>query len=390
MQPINAVPRTGLLAQTIIDLLQNDAVLSIAYGAQWLDANLEVVGDVTEYMSEGSDVVMDSSAAIHTTGTILLDSTCPMNFTTDFIKPYMILSSPDTGLSATFYLGVYTLQTPDHDNSVSPALMTFTAYDLMYWLTQPVGDSVQAAVGANPIRTAIALIETAFPPAVVQFTDTTSVLSSAMVWPFDSGNSATTYLDIINQLLASAGYHELWVDWNGNFIIQPYASPGAQAIEWVFDLTAENNIVAEARTSNQDLFNVPNYWIFIMNNLQEAPVEGETQYTYVDNSPSNPGSYANRGRYIKKPMFIDAADYASLVAAATKQINEDLAPAETFSVTTSPFPLAWFEDQITLIDPNLEAIEPLLSTTRHTMALGWTLPLDGQSDMTWALQTVTQ
>jgi hypothetical protein len=181
----------------------------------------------------------------------------------------------------------------------------------------------------------------------------------------------------------------VWVDWDGVFQLSPYNPPSHGTTEWTFDLTDDNNIVAEDRTSAQSYFNVPNWWRFVIQNLDHAPVEGVDMLTYVDNDPGNPGSFINRGRYIKRVVSVDVADYAALVSYATVSIAADLSPAETFTVKTSPFPLAWHRDLISMTDPNLANLPPAKSTFRRVLARSWTLPLDGADDMSWTWETIT-
>lgn len=83
-------------------------------------------------------------------------------------------------------------------------------------------------------------------------------------------------------------------------------------------------------------------------------------------------------------------DYQSLKDYAQRTISKTLKPAETFHVTTQPFPLAWHMDVIHFLDDSLEAALPLTpGGSRRVVSTQWTLPLDGQSDMTWEWQTIT-
>lgn len=387
MQPITGQPRQSLSATFIKNLLQDQANVRVAYGALRYDANLTFVEDITAWMSSGSSIKSDSTATIHRTCQLALDSGNPVVYGTDFVKPYMDLIDPDTEQSARFYLGVYTLSTPTFDNSKSPSVLTITGYDLLYYLNMPVGDSVQVLAGTDPITEAQTLILQAFPGAQINAVDTTSTLAADMTFPFD-GTTNSTYLDVVNALLKSCGYQPLWVDWNGVFQLLPYVTPTTTNAEWIFDIGADNNIVAEQRTSQQDLFTVPNWWRFVMQNLSAAPVEGTTQYTYIDNSLTNPGSFANRKRLVKKIVSLNAADYVGLVAAAQSFIAQDLTPAEQFTLSTSPFPLAWHYDQILMVDPNLDNVPPLNTRLRRVQAIVWEIQLDGSRDMTWTWQTV--
>lgn len=388
MQGLNDSPRDGIAVETIEGLLQSYRNVAVAYGARRLNNALNVQDDLTEFMSGGGSIQSDSGATIHRTCTLNLDAASPLVLGVDLVQPYVTLSNPDTDESATFNLGVYTLASPTYDNSKVPSVLQVTGYDLLYYIDTEIGDTVQVAAGTNPITAALAYIIAAFPDAVTISTPTTSVLSSPMTFIFDSSNSSTTYLSVVNALLAAAGYRGLWVDWDGVFRLEPYAAPGTRDAEWIFDLGSDTNVVAESRTSDMDLFDVPNTWLFVMTDLQVAPVEGISQFTYIDDSPRNPGSVASRGRTVRSTTFIQAADYNALVALGMRTVSADLTPAEHFTVSTSPFPLAWHYDRIDYRDPNLALVPPVYESARQVQALSWDLPLDGQSDMTWTWQTV--
>lgn len=395
MQGLTDSPRQALTPGLVTDLLQRDPTIKITYGAIWLDEFFTQVGDLSQYMSPGSTVTFDDTATTQATCSLNLDSNCPINYVTDFVKPYMVLTDPASGASAQFYLGVYTLVSPVYDNSALPTVLTVTGMDLTRYLEVTMPDAVTLPAGTDPITAAITILGTAISGATVHYTDTTSVLASQMSWVpgvsdvNGSGDSSPTYLDAINDLLDAAGYFPLWIDWNGEFHMDPYVTPLELPVEYTFDLTASDNIVAESRTSSTDLFDVPNTWVFIMQNIAGSPAEGTTQFTYVDNNPSNPGSVANRGRNVYSVNFVDAVDYPSLVQAGMAQIVNDLSPAEIITLSTSPFPLAWHYDRVFLIDPNLANVPPTKSTTRQLLARGWTITLDGTSDMQWTFQTVT-
>ena len=394
MQPLLDGPRAALDPAVVTALLVSTPSVQIAYGCARLSAGLVPIDDITEFMSEGSTIMRDSTATVQGSCTLIFDTNCPVNYLAELAAPYMTFTNPDTGDVAQFNCGVYSLQSPTYDNSANPTAQTFQGYDLNYLLNQDVGDSYMLAAGDDPIQAMVDLIAAVLPSAAVTFTPTTKTMPRDMVWPsgqqdpYNAVNGSNTYLTIVNDVLAALAYQPLWVDWDGTFQIVPFVSPVDADVEWTFDMTDEHNVVAESRSSYQDTYDIPNLWQFIMNGLTSEPAEGVTQYTYTDTSPRNLTSTINRSFVLRKVMFVDAADYDTLVAIAVAQIVLDLAPAETFTYSTSPFPLAWQYDQIALIDPNLLPVPVEFDTTRRVQALQWSLPLDGQSDMDWTWMTV--
>ena len=386
MQPVLHGPRQALDANAVRRLLQGSTAVKVEYGAEWLGNNLALVSDVSGYMSKGSTVASDCFATIHRTCSLKFDSNVPFNYVTDFVKPYMVLTDLNSGFKARFNLGVYTLQTPVFDNGTLPSVLTFTGYDLIYFLDQPIGSTFTVPQGQDPAAVAAALIAQAVPYAVVNYEESTELTPFDATWPFDDQNQFT-YLEVINTLLKMAGYAPVWVDWEGAFQVHAFADPLTAQTEWDFNLLDSTNIVAVPRASIQDFFSVPNYWRFVRNNLTSAPVEGVSMLTYVDNQIQNPGSFPNRGRYIKKIQSVDATSFQALWVQAVQQIGTDLLPSEIFDVQTSPFPLAWHKDIFSYFDPNIAAIQPAKSSLRRVQAVTWQMSLDG-ADTTWTWQTI--
>lgn len=392
MQPLLDGPRETLSERAVRGLLQSTSTIQITYGAVGLDGDFGEVADISEYVGAGSSITSNSTATVHRTCSLNIDAdvgATGWSYLSGFVRPHMTFTDVATGVSATFHLGVYTLTTPTRALGTSPATLTFQGYDLLYLLNQPVGDSYEVAAGSDPAQAAADAISLAIPEVEVIVTPSGSSLPTQLTWPFDP-SQPTTYLSIISELLASIGYRQAWADWDGKFHIEPFLDLQDADYEWTFDTVAPDNIVADGRTQDIDIYNVPNWWRFVMTNLPDVPVEGVSQFTWEDSSPSNPGSTVNRGRTIRHIESVPAATYQDLVDYAQRSIVATLSPGESFSVQTQPFPLAWHFDLIQYLDPALDSALPTdPGGERKVVATGWQLPLDGQSDMTWTWQTVT-
>lgn len=392
MQPLLDGPRSTLTDRIVRRLLQSDSAIQITYGADALDSDFGEVADISEYVGSGGSIKSDITASIQRTCSLNIDADVTdtgWSYLSGFVRPFMSLRDMATGDEAKFHLGVYTLTTPQRVLGTVPATLAFSGYDLIYLLKQPIGDSYEVASGSDPAQAAADAISAAVPGAVVYTTPSETTLSQQMSWPFDA-SQPTTYLEVIEKLLASIGYRGVWVDWDGNFRVEPFLDMQEAPFEWTFDLTAEANIISDARQQDIDLFDVANWFRFVMADLPDLPVEGQSQFTYEDASPSNPGSTMNRGRTIRHIESVTANSYDDLLDYAQRVIAATLAPGETFTVTSQPFPLAWHLDLIQYLDP---ALSPSLPTgaggERRVVATTWTLPLDGMSDMTWTWQTIT-
>jgi hypothetical protein len=386
MQGATEGDRGSLTLQQIQHLLTTSPSVRIEAGAAVLDTNLTEVRDLTSFLLPGSFVTSDWNQTIH--------RTCSLNFALtadvapgDKVRPWIRLTDNDTGVTARFNLGLYVLTSPTPDLGTDEPIGTFTGYDLLQLLNQPIADTYELLAGQDPVAAAATLITSVIPWAEVLYSYLNDVVPTTSVtysWPLDG---TTTYLQIVNGLLGLAGYLPVYADWNGLFRFDYYVSPVAQPVEWVFDMTSPNNTVDEDHTSDQDLFGVPNWWRFVMNNLSAAPVEGTTQFTFTDQTSPITGLDA-RGYQVNSVQFVDANDYPSLVLIAAQTIERDLFPAETFNLRIFPLPLLWHRDIVQFIDLRLNQLPNSTGASRFCMVTNWNLPLDGQ-DQTVTLQTIS-
>lgn len=379
-------------------LLRQSPVLKVTYGCRAMipgTSGLTPGADLTPYLDSGSTITSDVNARISRACAITFDSSVlqAFDYLSQYVQPTMTISNPDTGQSLTVNLGVFVLQTPPVDLSALPSQIQFQGYDLLTLLDVPLGDSFEVAIGAEPVAAAQAALLAVVPWASTAAMPSTLTTTTVLTWVFD-GQTTNTWLDVINSLLSAGGSTPLWVDWNGQFQLGTMSVPVVAGFvqETQINLADEYNIANEARTLNQDLYDIPNKWIFVMQNLQVAPVEGETQYTVTDSSAS-PTSVTSRGRIVPSIVSIatataDAASYTALVSAGNAQVLKDMNPAETYVFTTSPYPLLWHYDRVLLNDPNLASVGPLYSPTRLGVVTQWSVVLDGSSDQSWTLQTL--
>lgn len=391
MQPLLDGPRALLSEADVRSLLQSHSAIQISYGATALDGDFTEVTDIDNYLvGSGSEIRSQLEDAVHRTCGLNIDGDVVdtgWSYLSGFIRPFMVITDLATGVAAQFNLGVYTLTTPARDLA-GVGTLAFEGFDLNYLLRQAVGDSYEVPEGADPAQAAADAIGLAIPEVEVIVTPSDVTLPKRMSWPFDA-SAPTTWADIVNDLLATIGYREAWVDWDGHFRIEPYIDMQETAYEWVFDTGADDNIVADPRQQDIDIYDVPNWWRFVMKDQADTPVEGVSMFTWEDSSPVNPGSTFNRGRTIRYIEEVSVTDYDNLVGYAQRKIAQTLRPSETFTVKTAPFPLAWHLDVLQYLDEGLDKTLPTdPGGERRVVSTSWTLPLDGLSDMEWTWQTI--
>lgn len=378
----------------VTEILTTAPVVALAAGCDLLNSDLTVAADLSPWLDvSGSSVSSNVAAAIHRTCNLTFDMSAPLPVE-PMVRPYIKLTNTDTGASVRYNLGVYLLASPSPDNTYLPATSSFEGYDLLQVLNQPIGDSISVDQGDDLVAAAAAIIGEAWEPAFVNYTyldpNNPPLAGQPYTWAIGSDTDSTTYLSVVNTILSAAGFLPVWVDWNGYFQLTPYDNPGTEPPVWAFDYTNSQTNLDEARTSSLDLFDVPNWWRFIQNNLTSAPEEGVTQFTYEDDISST--GVGARGRLVRKVVYSDAADYPTLVTSAVQQIETDLLPAEQYNLTGFPNPTLWHRDIVTYSDPN--TVDQVTEngkgvTVRTCMVVEWTLSLDAENDETFVLQTVT-
>lgn len=430
MQTLTAYPRASIPAQTTTALLQGTNDVKVTTGIELVLATKSVqpydpaaiLSDWTEILvPDGSSVAYDNTAKIPNTATLVLDPAVwellgNASLLPDYepaggvdatvrriywgnprarVRPFMELSAP--GLpTARFHLGVYVLATPQATMDTATPLYTVTCYDQISMFDVPLTQSITYPPGTVPFLAAQALIQqfdtvngaTAHINAIAG--NVNASLSAPLSWSIDSG---ATYLDVINELLATIGYNALWSDWDGTLVLSPFQDPRTQLPDWVLDMTDPiNNIVALDGSWQPDIYQVPNTWLFIQNNLIVPPVEGAGQYTFTNQS-SGPSSIDKQlGRVLLSYHALDAANQTDLMAQGNQIVVNETLPAETFTINTSPFPLAWHKDVIKFVSDTVELNYFAADSSgdlrsRQCYVASWSLPLNG-SNMSWTMGTV--
>jgi hypothetical protein len=286
---------------------------------------------------------------------------------------------------ARFNLGVYSLTTPERVYDEDPATFTCQGYDRLYLLDREVGDSYEVASGAlvlDAVRQAIT--DAGLSGVRLDGTAQDKTLPRAMTWPLvptEGGSEPTTWLRIVNDLLRGVGYRGIWADQDGLFRSEPYASPSTRPVEWTLDEDELTTIQGPGRTLTRDIWKTPNKWIFVQSNRPDgaaAPTEGDGIYT-VTNQSDGPTSVDSRGLTWARRYEYEAADQAALVSLGDRRVERDKRVTATWSVSTSPLPIAGHADVATLV---------VNGTSRKVLAHEWRLPLDG-SDQSWTWDEVS-
>lgn len=372
MQPPTVAPREAYTADEITELIRDTPSREIGSGLELIDMALEVEEDLTDWFAGGS-VGRESFANLH--GSASFELLRPLDWGRSLVRPYYTIND------VRFDLGAYFTSVPTTEVSQDPTTYKIEGYDILLRLANRVGSSYSLASG-ELILTAVEtiLIAQGFSRYTIDQYAAASTMPAARVWPIDDN---TTWLTVVNDLLAAVGYQGIWSDWSGLLRCERYTSPRDRGAEWVYNGDGDASQLSVVRTVNRDYFDVPNRWIACrQNNIEGAtPVEGDGVYTFT-NEIDGPTSVEARGRVITGPLIlVDAADQAALVTAVQQRVAADMSVPTTIELSLPlANPLHWHFDRCYVVDSALGMHEVVVTK--------WVLPLapsTADQTMSWTV-----
>lgn len=371
MQPRVTPTRSDFTDAQIEALIKSDASITIGFGMELLDRDLNVLGDVSDSLRECS-TGRDNTASIH--GSCTFDISTQLPWGRAIVRPYHTI---DNGtIKARFNQGAYFTSTPATKTDRMPRTYSVQGYDILSALNTLVGDSYAIGVGDNYL-TAVEniLLANGYTQYSIDPIRASTTAPTAKGWPLDE---QTTWLMIVNELLKAVGYRPIYSDWTGRLICESLVDIPSMPAEWYYtrgqyegQLYPESDIV-------HDYFATPNRWVGINGNtsITTSPSEGNGVYTYV-NQNQGETSINDRQQTITKVMTIDAADQAALMAAVMAQVATDKIVGTTMEARTSTNPLHWHQDVV--------SVETLELGIIRMQQVRWSLNLrTGEMSHSWA------
>ena len=357
----------------IIDVIEA-LNLRIDAGLDLLDSNDVFIEDITQHFNPKKSTIRRTNGQndpylIH--GTARLAIANEYLWHTQRFRPHITLTDMKTDESYRWNLGIFLGETPEAEGGSSPRVYRVEAYDKLLITRVPYGQTYTVAAAANIIDAVETLLTSLGEPHALDQTAAAVTMPSARVWPVDQSN---TYVKIINDLLAMIGYRSLYVDREGTFRSSPFLDVATAPSAWTYDAEASASTVVANYTLTNDLFTVPNKWVFVRNDTDPAltfPTEGDGIYT-VTNQSDGVTSIDSRGRTITKVVQVDAASHDALIAQGDVIVETDRQPEVKLDLRTGVNPTHWETDVLTITAPDVG-----LQAARFVEE-GWALPLSGQ------------
>lgn len=428
-------PSAGAEAVAVMEALRREPVLDVDFTIEHIDIDGGLIEDITTSVvkSGGMDSSIQTPSVTHTStdttpGVLTFGSTRTMAWGADIVRPSQLITchfrpivNPlgtdlAVGDVVRFPLGAYIVTSPENDMQAD-VTYDVTAYDKIYLLKADIGDTFPANSGTTYNNRVMQLMKLAgipdvddgtlhLNPAVVRFPSAwgtkTIPVDKDQVWPSDDSNNFQ-YIDVINELLKASGCRPLYTDRDGVFAIEETPKPETQSPLWTFSRTATSwdpdferreVVLSDGSVHANDLWGVPNRFLFIQSGLTFDPVasDGSDGKYVIDNAPSDskhyrPGSDQSAetgiGRIIRSVQHLSASGQTDLITQAEAIFTDLFADAETIQIATAPWPCAGHYDVFRYADANLPRVD-----SRKVQAQSWELPLDGIGNMTWNTSVV--
>ena len=248
-----------------------------------------------------------------------------VNWLTDRIRPEMILDG------VRYPLGLYLPATVQEYTDESTKYVQIEAYDLC-WLVKDYASSLAMYVAQNDNY--IDAVENLLYLAGVEqslATANAAALSEAREWL-----SGTSWLSIVNELLAEINYKSLWFNEQGLAVLEPKQEPIVDNIRHVISSEDVKSLLLPSVVRETDVYSAPNVFICFCANPDKS---ANMVATATNNNVNSPLSVARRGRSIAHVEKLNnIASQQELQAYADNLARESMYAGETIEIITGLFP----------------------------------------------------
>lgn len=248
------------------------------------------------------------------------------NWLTDQIRPELVIDG------TAHPLGVYLPASVIGNEDESTKELRIEAYDRCWILRDHKIETLQSFAAGTNYLTAVKQLLTAAGITLVNETPTTATLTEIR----EDWDLGTSFLTIINELLAEINYKPIWFDAQGYAVLEPWRTPTAENLQHFLDGSSILSFMLPMLTRETDVFSAPNVFLAICSNPDKS---GAMSASSVNDNPMSPLSTVRRGRRILRVERVNnIASQVELQAYADRLKNENMYTGETFTVSTALLP----------------------------------------------------
>lgn len=270
-------------------------------------------------------------------------------------------------------LGVFMPATINEQESESTAFVHVEAYDRCWRVRDTRTESMIYIPQATNYVDAIENLLVSCGVTVILSSPTDETFSFAR----QDWQIGTSYLDIVNALLAEINYKPLWFDTQGTAILEPVTTPTASNIQHVLDQRLIQSLLLPEIQRTSDIYSAPNVILCICSSPdRDSPMIATAENT----NPESPLSIARRGRRIVDVYNVsDIASQTALQDYANRLLFDTMASDEVITVSTALLPGFGVGDITALQYGDLAAI---------CIESSWTMSLEVGGTMVHTLRKV--
>ncbi len=283
----------------------------------------------------GGSLTWEASADLPAGGNLtLVEIGQTINYSSDRVRIWWSVQGVEE-----WPLGVYVLAAPTESHTDAEVTRSIALIDKLTVIREDViTETLQIAKDANIVAAAVDLVK-ATGETRISATASSKTLTNAMTW--DPG---TSRLQIVNDLLATAGYAALWTDRNGMFRVEPFIEPAQRPVVWDFT-EGEASIHSPNWEYELSLWEASNKVVM----TSQANDAGTVFLaSAVDTNPASPTSTVSMGRTLNPIVVenVEAASQADLESQALRRLLDTSNVAGKVRVSHAPVPI-WFNDAVT-------------------------------------------
>ena len=287
----------------------------------------------------------DSTAELKTSMSGMFRDDPAVNWLTDELKPFQIINGIEYPVGV-FPIGTYSKSTDE--NGVS--CVTVEAYDRSLYLHQTKTETIlHLSAGTNYMQAVEQLLVEA---GIVLYlsTPTTEVLATDR----EDWDVGTSYLTIINALLAEINYGQIWFNADGFAILQPAKTPSASNIDHQYSKSDKVKVLRRQSAMETDAFDAPNVFVVICDNPDfDEPMIA----TAINDNPLSALSTIKRGRRIAQVTRVDNIASQAVLEEYTHQLcTASMLRSEVATISTSNLPGHGVYDTVAIDHPDIQGI----------------------------------
>lgn len=319
----------------------------------WLEvsADGESWEDVTEDLVAAGQVAYSADGTLHRTASLTLSK--ELLWGIDRVRVRCRVTAPEGTFEVPVFTGI--TSTPTRQADAVPPVWEVECYDLLWLLDDIYGRTFIVEQDEGVLAAVRGLVEDAGLTLILSAEgDGERILEDPKVFSMDE---ELTRLAIVNRLLRSVGYRDLWVDGAGRARSEPSVGLAGRGAEWVYDASQPGTEVAVGATAETDLFGR-------VNRLLARSDDPEAGLDVVELEVAD-------GYPVRTALEnFEAVDEAALITQADAKFEELRQVTEAVSLEVAPNPLHSHRDVVHVAHPDI-------GVDGRGLVAGWTLPLDG-------------